>query len=227
MSVQIDLRRILELTDTLYEASESPSLWGSFLQGLAEVLDAHGYCLSQVAPEKPPLRLNSLDSLEISVEEISLWFADLAASRSEVLAVVEHDHRLAAVLGGEGGVLTIIGLVRNPVGPPFSRDASEVLALLIPLIARALRLQRILSARTSQVDLPPRQREVLALGAKGLRSKEIAKVLGVSSRTVEHHFTEAARRLNARSRSQAIALALEQRVIAAEEGIPADDTRKK
>lgn len=76
-------------------------------------------------------------------------------------------------------------------------------------MARAFRFQRLFSTRDQRLELSPRQTEILTLGARGLRSKEIAERLDLSVRTVEHHFTAAAKRLNARGRSQAIATALD------------------
>jgi predicted ATPase/DNA-binding CsgD family transcriptional regulator len=56
--------------------------------------------------------------------------------------------------------------------------------------------------------LTPRQREVLALLAKGLRNKEIATELGVTPKTVMHHTTAVYGALGVRSRSEAVAWAL-------------------
>ena len=54
--------------------------------------------------------------------------------------------------------------------------------------------------------LSPRQSEVLALVAGGLRSPEIARELGISRTTVETHTGAAMRKLGTRSRIQAAAL---------------------
>lgn len=43
--------------------------------------------------------------------------------------------------------------------------------------------------------LTPRQREIAQLVARGLTNKEIAKVTGLSRRTVEDHIAEAANRI--------------------------------
>jgi predicted transcriptional regulator len=49
---------------------------------------------------------------------------------------------------------------------------------------------------------------VVGLAAQGLTSNEIARTLSLSRATVETHFRGAARRLSARNRAHAIALAL-------------------
>lgn len=65
-----------------------------------------------------------------------------------------------------------------------------------------------------QVDEPranpltPRQCDVLRLCADGKRDAEIAEVLGISTVTAHGHIEDAKRRLNARTRIQAVVIAL-------------------
>lgn len=54
-------------------------------------------------------------------------------------------------------------------------------------------------------ELTPRQREILALLAEGVRPKEIAASLGLSVSTVRNHIHELLRRLGARSQLEAAA----------------------
>lgn len=54
--------------------------------------------------------------------------------------------------------------------------------------------------------LSPREREVVAHLAQGLSSKEIARVLGLSPRTVEMHRARLLRKLGVRSTAQLLAL---------------------
>lgn len=56
--------------------------------------------------------------------------------------------------------------------------------------------------------LTPREREVLALVARGYTSHRIARRLGVSLATVRTHVEHARAKLGARSRSQAVARAM-------------------
>ncbi|MBF0093646.1 MAG: helix-turn-helix transcriptional regulator [Alphaproteobacteria bacterium] len=64
------------------------------------------------------------------------------------------------------------------------------------------------SGEGGEIRLTRRERDVLSGCALGLRSKEIAKKLGISTRTVEHHFAKAMQRLNAKSRAEAVAVAI-------------------
>lgn len=62
-------------------------------------------------------------------------------------------------------------------------------------------------------ELTARERECLLWAAEGKTSWEIARILGISERTVIFHLQNAARRLNASSRQQAVALAISQGLI--------------
>jgi len=55
--------------------------------------------------------------------------------------------------------------------------------------------------------LTAREREVLRLIAEGLPSKQIARALGISERTVKFHTASLLRKLGADNRAQAVALA--------------------
>jgi PAS domain S-box-containing protein len=70
---------------------------------------------------------------------------------------------------------------------------------------------RAAQARRREADagpLTPREREVLGLLAEGLTSAEAASQLGLTAETIETHVRRALRKLDARSRTHAVALAL-------------------
>jgi RNA polymerase sigma factor (sigma-70 family) len=56
--------------------------------------------------------------------------------------------------------------------------------------------------------LSRRERQVLELVAAGKTSKEIAETLQISEPTVKWHVSRAARKLGARSRAEAVAVAV-------------------
>jgi DNA-binding NarL/FixJ family response regulator len=56
--------------------------------------------------------------------------------------------------------------------------------------------------------LTPRELEVVALLAEGLRNSEIADRLVLSPRTVDHHVSSVLSKLDARTRSEAVAAAI-------------------
>ena len=60
---------------------------------------------------------------------------------------------------------------------------------------------------------PPRERQVLAQYAAGNRTREVADNLGLSERTVLAHAAGATRKLGAKTRLHAIALAVHRRIV--------------
>lgn len=85
-------------------------------------------------------------------------------------------------------------------------------SVLLPLLllAAALRLKRPLARAPSgvpQPELTNREREILGLIAEGFSSKEIARKLGISPKTVEFHRANLLKKYEARSSSQLVALA--------------------
>ena len=106
-------------------------------------------------------------------------------------------------------------------------DASgRVIRITFLAIARVLpglHLSCLLTGRSADVAgvLSPRERDVVSLGAQGLTSHEIAATLSLSRATVETHFRNAVRRMGARNRAHAIALALTRGEIGLPTPIPA------
>ena len=64
------------------------------------------------------------------------------------------------------------------------------------------------AAESPRLRLSVRQAQCLAGVARGLISKEIAREIGLSHRTVDRHIAEAMARLNTRTRSAAVICAL-------------------
>ena len=62
-------------------------------------------------------------------------------------------------------------------------------------------------------SLSPRQREVLALLALGVKARGIALRLGLSETTVRNHIAEILRRLGCHSQLEAVARAREWRLV--------------
>jgi DNA-binding NarL/FixJ family response regulator len=66
---------------------------------------------------------------------------------------------------------------------------------------------------TPRADLSPREVEVLRLTAKGLRNRDIAKVIGRTEETVKAHLKNIMAKLGAADRTEAVMLALRRGII--------------
>jgi DNA-binding NarL/FixJ family response regulator len=88
------------------------------------------------------------------------------------------------------------------------------LELLGVVIENRLRRFDRRAASATQVCLPPRERDVLTWVGRGKTSAEIAIILGLSERTVNFHCEQVTRRLDAVNRTQAVAKALVEKLIA-------------
>jgi DNA-binding CsgD family transcriptional regulator len=63
------------------------------------------------------------------------------------------------------------------------------------------------------LPLTKRERQCLSLLAIGMRTKEIAKRLGIADKTVENHTTSARKRLGASTSIQAVVIAIKMGII--------------
>jgi len=103
------------------------------------------------------------------------------------------------------------------------RDIAAGHAALHPTVAATV-LTRWRAAQTAPtpvpavappaVDFTVREREVLDALARGLATKSIGRELGVSPKTVEAHISRVLSKLGARNRAQALAVAMDQRLLA-------------
>jgi DNA-binding NarL/FixJ family response regulator len=101
-------------------------------------------------------------------------------------------------------------LLKHSAGDELIAAIDEVLkgrTYLAPAVTKDV-LAALDQARADDVELTPRQRDVLRLIVEGKRMKEIAAVLDLSARTVETHKYEMMRVLGVQSTAELIALAL-------------------
>jgi DNA-binding NarL/FixJ family response regulator len=92
------------------------------------------------------------------------------------------------------------------------RSAARGESPLDPRAARTLLGAR--HERRAVGDLTDREREVLTLVAKGLANKQIARLLGISERTVKAHLTSVFQRIGVTDRTSAAMWATRHRLVA-------------
>jgi LuxR family quorum sensing-dependent transcriptional regulator len=116
------------------------------------------------------------------------------------------DDGIAAPAHAPGGYSGVTSLAFERLGAlsPAERRAIGVAGLVLHLQMRELTPRAVFAAR----PLSPRERDCLGFVAAGLSDWEIGERLGVAETTVISHVQNARRKLGARTRAQAVALAL-------------------
>ena len=96
------------------------------------------------------------------------------------------------------------------------REALQGRVYVTPMIAKDV-LQSFMDGtvgiRRAHLDLTPRQREVLQLVGEGHSAKEIAKILNISTRTVEFHKYRIMDDLNLRTNAELIQYAVKHGIV--------------
>jgi NarL family two-component system response regulator LiaR len=121
-------------------------------------------------------------------------------------SAADEDHVLAAMRAGASGYVLkdappadVVAAVRRAVEGGAVIDPN-----VAPVLLREARRER---ARDPLEALTRREREVLALVARGLPNKRIAAELGVAEKTVKTHVSSVLRKLGVHDRTQAALLA--------------------
>ena len=101
-------------------------------------------------------------------------------------------------------------LVKDMLGTELIRAIRQAAAgrrVIPPAVASRL------AEFTPRIDLTAREVEVLRLVAKGLRNKEIARVIGRTEETVKVHVKHVMEKLGVEDRTEAVTLALQRGII--------------
>ena len=131
--------------------------------------------------------------------------AAMSAARVLVLTAYATDERIfGALTGGAAGYL-LKGTPATEIVRAI-RDVHGGGSALGPTVAARV-VTAVGAPRHRPIALSPREREVLGLLAQGLPTKQIARSLGITERTVKFHVTSLFGKLDASNRAQAVALA--------------------
>ncbi len=123
----------------------------------------------------------------------------------------EEDLVTAAVDAGAIGYL-LKNVSANELAEAI-RAANAGKPTLAPEAQSALMHSHASAANAVGADLTDREREVLALMAEGLTNAQIANKLFVSDSTVKFHVSSVLRKLDASSRTEAVSLALQNKLV--------------
>lgn len=119
-----------------------------------------------------------------------------------------YTHGVRNFIGNEGSLFSIAGRTVER-----SERTETTLAVAIPHLHQALcRAVRCSSSRPGYA-ISPREKEVLNWMKQGKNTWEISKILDLSERTVHFHVRNIRQKLNASSRTHAVAIALEEGII--------------
>jgi DNA-binding NarL/FixJ family response regulator len=127
------------------------------------------------------------------------------------------DDAFAVLRAGASGFLLMDSEPDELVGAVHAVAGGE--AALSPsvtrrLIARFAAQPDLRETRDGLEELTPREREVMALAARGLNNEEIGESLAVSPATAKTHINRAMMKLRARDRAQLVAFAYESGLVA-------------
>lgn len=114
------------------------------------------------------------------------------------------DHDFGAAV--EGGLVARLTIAGNEAGAPEMRDFRAMTRALSNIYSWALLRAE---ARDSGVQLESFEVDILKWGATGKTSAQIADILGMSDRTIEHHFNALGGKLGTRNRVHTIVKAIE------------------
>jgi LuxR family transcriptional activator of bioluminescence operon len=109
---------------------------------------------------------------------------------------------------GESGVISFASSNDNMNQQMKYADAIPIIQLLIPALQETLKRLRACDVQETSAKLTKREVECLTWATEGKSSWEISQILGCSERTAIFHLTNAAKKLGATNRYQAISKAL-------------------
>ncbi len=130
-------------------------------------------------------------------------------SRVIVFTAYDADERVVAAIKGGAKGYVLKGAAAGEIAQAV-RAVHAGGSYLTPRVAAKVMAQ---VARPRPASLTGREHQVLRLVAEGLATKQIARRLGISERTVKFHVTSVLNKLGAENRAQAVAVASQRGLI--------------
>jgi DNA-binding NarL/FixJ family response regulator len=191
-------------------------------EGLAAVLTASGFeIVGQAGTAASAEDLVRVARPDLALVDIQLPDGN-GIELTRTLLSISPDLRIVLYTGDADAELLYDGLDSGARGYVLKAGSTDELVEAIKRVAEGLsyvdpRLDRILLSPRATERVPtlsPREREIMHLMAEGLTAEAIANQLVVSVETVRTHVRNVIRKLQARNRVHAIAIALERGEIA-------------
>ena len=150
-------------------------------------LEAHAWC-------------DALRALATRAPEAKVVAVTRSTDEGEVLACLEAG--VAACVSRDDSPETVVETIESVARGelPCSPRVAALLAQRLHALAASH------NGRAQNVDLTPREREIVALIDEGLRDKEIARRLFIQHRTVKNHVHNILEKLHVKTRGEAAAL---------------------
>lgn len=211
---EVALTLFVVFADAIYARGLEASL-----AELPEIGDVH--CLIGVADARSHPDLHAADIVLLDYElvgasEFARQLSELSGTRVLLCTRGPWNQELADAAGNASGVLAAGTLTPEVVTVAVRAVNTGVGVLGIDLLRELCRERRIPSAADGAPrleHLTQREHAVLSLVADGVTSREIAQRLAYSERTVKNVLHDVLTKLDARSRSHAVAMAVREGII--------------
>jgi RNA polymerase sigma factor (sigma-70 family) len=177
---------------------------------IGSILQREGIATSKAATMEEALKQSDEQALSVVIVDADLGgdksahalYQELRDRSPEIQGVFLSGSRTEAI---DRVAAELLG-VDTYLVKPF--DPDELLSRVRRLLEREMKRNEARAADLAHIEvLTPRQLEVLRLLAAGLSQKEIARILGISSKTVATHIQYILAKLDVNSRAQAVAKA--------------------
>ncbi|MBN1236967.1 MAG: response regulator transcription factor [Gammaproteobacteria bacterium] len=198
----------VEQTGTAYAVDDDPM----FLDALSMTLESAGLDVRAYRSCRDFLRENRADGASCLVLDINM--PDVDGLQLQRLLAAQNDPIPIVFVTGHADVSTSVRALRNGAVDFLEKpvDGDDLLKSVEQALSRDRRRREADRQRADVTrrftTLTARERQIMKLVASDNSSKEIARDLDISPRTVEHHRAHIMRKMNANSLNELIIMAV-------------------